>query len=451
MKKPQWLRLLKRLVLYPLALITAFAVLGSVYYIATLYRAGAPHKGELALTGATVLVGEKLEPLSGTTVLIRDGIIVEVGADMAVTIPAEATILNLDGFTLMPGLVDLHVHLGSTELEKGETVGLAQLPGIYLDAIRFVPGNRRALLEHGVTTVRSVGDDEEWIMELRHLLRDGELEGPRLFAAGPLFTAPGGHPVATLFANEPTPNEQIVRLPSSTDEARLLVRELAEGPNRVDLIKVVHDRGRPERSFPLETIKPDVLNALVDEAHRQRLPVFAHWGTQQDLEELLAADVDGLEHVGRLLAGWPDALLASVVERDISMTPTLAVMAVKLPPSAMQIFQNLVADFHAAGGRVVVGSDAGMPGVPFGGGVHRELELLVESGLTPHEALRAATSEAAQVIGTDHIGAIMPGRAADLLVVDGDPLLEIGATRNVVIVFRDGRLVVDRRGEDGTP
>jgi imidazolonepropionase-like amidohydrolase len=101
--------------------------------------------------------------------------------------------------------------------------------------------------------------------------------------------------------------------------------------------------------------------------------------------------------------------------------------------------------FHPAGGRVVVGSDAGMPGVAFGGGVHRELQLLVNSGLTPREALRAATSEAARVLGTDDIGVIEPGRAADLVVVGGNPRRQIRAVEDIVMVLRDGRIVVDHR------
>lgn len=104
-----------------------------------------------------------------------------------------------------------------------------------------------------------------------------------------------------------------------------------------------------------------------------------------------------------------------------------------------------VEEFHRAGGVVVVGSDAGMPGVRFGTGVHREMGLLVESGLSPLEVLKGATSQAATVLATDQIGAIEAGKAADLVVIDGDPLDDIGAIREVVMVFRDGRLVVDRR------
>jgi enamidase len=120
-------------------------------------------------------------------------------------------------------------------------------------------------------------------------------------------------------------------------------------------------------------------------------------------------------------------------------------MGVVIPPPVLQRLQHRVAEYHAAGGRVVVGSDAGMPGVPFGAGVHRELELLVESGLTPQQALKGATSESAKVLRSHQIGAIAPGRVADLVAVIGDPLQDIKAVRAVVMVFRDGRLVVDRQ------
>jgi enamidase len=191
-----------------------------------------------------------------------------------------------------------------------------------------------------------------------------------------------------------------------------------------------------------------VLRAIVDEAHAHGLPVTAHWGSPDDLDDVLAAGVDGLEHTEPrgVLDGWPEETLAVLVERDISLTPTLAVTDVVLPARTARVLRQRAGEFHAAGGRVVAGSDAGMPGVPFGGGLHRELRLLVEGGLTPREALKAATSKAAGVLGSDDIGVIEPGRAADLLVVDGDPLQRIQAVDAVVLVLRDGRIVVDNRG-----
>jgi enamidase len=190
-----------------------------------------------------------------------------------------------------------------------------------------------------------------------------------------------------------------------------------------------------------------VLQAIVDEAHRHDLPVVAHWGTLDDLQELLAVGVDGLEHLEArgVLDGWPEQALQELVSADVPLDPTLAVTEAAIPAENHRLLRERLREYVAAGGAVVSGSDAGMPGVPFGGGLHRELELLVDSGLTPTEALRAATSDAARALRVGDVGSIEPGRAADLLVVDGNPHEDITAVRNVVSVLRDGRFVVDRR------
>jgi imidazolonepropionase-like amidohydrolase len=161
-----------------------------------------------------------------------------------------------------------------------------------------------------------------------------------------------------------------------------------------------------------------------------------------------------LEHVDSrdLLNGWPGDLLSELVESDIPITTTLTVSEAALPPdvmpSVMATLQQRVREFRDAGGTIVAGSDAARPGVRLGFGLHRELELLVESGMTPREALRAATVDAAQLLGTDHIGVIAAGRAADLLVVDGDPTSDVAVAREPLLVIRDGRMVVDRRAEN---
>lgn len=435
-------RILRRLLLVLLLPVLVLGVGGSAWYWLTSYRVEEQGEDHLALTGATVLTRVDFAPSPRTTVLVSHGVIVDVGADGTVPLPAGTRVEDLGGRTLLPGLVDLHVHLGSTELERGQQLGWWQLPRVVLDQVRFVPRTRRSLLEHGVTSVRSLGDEHAWVVEMRQLLRDGDLEGPRLHAAGPLFTTAGGHPVVTLGVQ---PDSDGVRLPATPDAARQAVRALATGPGRVDLIKVVQERG--SSSVPLEPLPAPVLQAIVDEAHRQDLPVVAHWGTLTDLEELLAAGVDGLEHLEAraLLDGWPRQTLQDLVDAEVPLDPTLAVTEVALPADTHRVLRQRVHEFVAAGGTVVAGSDAGMPGVPFGGGLHRELELLVACGLTPTEALRAATSEAARVLGDDEVGSIARGRAADLLIVDGRPHEDVTALRQVVSVVRDGRFVVDRR------
>jgi enamidase len=430
-------RRLGNVLMYVLTAVVILIAGGIVAYQTTLYRATSPHQGHLALTGATVLVGDDLEPQANATLLIEDGEIVAIGPQ--VDVPSSATAIDLSGATVLPGLMDMHVHLGSAR-EPGENIGPLQMPGVIFDSVRFNPDNRRAFLEAGVTTIRSLGNEHTWVTDLRAKVRDGDLEGPRVYAAGPVFTALGGHPVVTIFGGKVVGDTQV---PASSEEAREAVRRLATGSRAVDVIKVIQDRGRDGR--PLEPIDPAILAAIVDEAHEHGLPVTAHWGTAQDLAEVLAAGVDSLEHVGRLPDGWPVKSLETIVGDGIPVAPTLAVSAVKAPDQAMRRMRERTAELHEAGGHIVVGSDAGMPGVPFGGGVHRELELLVDAGLTPHDALRAATSDAAAALGTTDIGVLEPGRAADILVVDGDPLAAISDIRNVVLVLRDGRQVVNNR------
>jgi len=422
----------------------ALAGAGGVgHYLATLFRPRAePHRGHLALSGATVLTGEGLEPRARTTVLISDGVITRVADDGDADLPEGTETVHLSGHTLLPGLIDLHVHLGFPQQEPGDELGPTDLPGVVYEMMRYAPSARRALLEHGVTTVRGLGDDHAWITEMRRMLREGELEGPRLFTSGPLFTTPGGHPIATFGVET---ESDTVRLPATTEEARETVRELAAGGDPVDLIKVVQERGDPEQ-LELAPLPRDVLEAIVAEAHEHGLFVTAHWGSEADLADALAAEVDGLEHleVRGVAEGWPEDLLTELVRRDIAVTPTLAVTEVGTDQDQHRRLGERLDELRVAGGRILAGSDAAVPGVPFGAGLHRELELLAESGMGPHAALRAATAEAARVLGTDRIGTIAEGRAADLLAVAGDPLSDITAIREVAAVYRDGRPVVQR-------
>ncbi len=442
----RWARWLRRLALYPVLVLVMVVAALFAYVMATRYPQGTAQQGALALTGATVLVGPDLEPVHDATVMIRDGIIEAVGPSDEVEVPPDTETLDVAGTTLLPGLIDLHVHLGTPELQLGADLGLTTVAGTVIDAMRHAPGPRRAMLEHGVTTFRSLGDDPTWALEVRDQVADGELEGPRALAAGPVFTSRGGHPVVTIHGGDVM--DGVVEAPDTPAGARARVRALAA--DGVDLIKVVHDRGAPGR--PLEPIEPVVLEAIVSEAHANDLAVVAHWGTAEDLDELLAAGVDGLEHLEPrgVAGGWRSEHVEALVERGLPLAPTLAVIepvvAADNPAAWTQVREQL-AELHDAGARIVASSDAPMNGLGFGSGLHRELELLVDAGLDPADALRAATRVAAEVVGHGAIGVIEPGRAADLLAVDGDPLESITAVRDVAAVWRDGRLVVDRLNE----
>lgn len=434
-------RWLRRLVLYPFLALGLVAAGLATFYELTLYRPTPAHDGVLALTAATVLVGPDLQPVAGATVLVEDGVITQAGTEVAV--PPGAEVVDLAGHTVLPGLIDSHIHFGAPETERGQDAGVLAVPRLVVDWVRSFPEKRRNFLAHGVTSVRSMGDEYPWITGVRRSIADGEIEGPRFFVAGPLFGTRGGHPVVTVGVD---PASGTVRIPGSPAQAREMVRELVTGDEPVDLIKVVQERGDPERRS-LEPIDPQILQAIVAEAHSHDVLVFAHWGTFEDLRDVLAAGVDGLDHLEPRGAGdgWPAGVMETIIGRGIILAPTLAVTEVALPAGVHSDLRDRVREFHDAGGRVVAGSDTAVPGVFSGAGLIRELELLVDAGLSPHAALTAATSTAADAMRADHIGAISPGRAADLLVVKADPLADIAAVRSVQLVLRDGRVVVDNR------
>lgn len=441
MASRRWWRWVRRLVLYPF-LAFVLVIAGAVtFYELTLYRPAPAQRGVLALTGATVLVGPGLEPVPGATVLVEDGVIRQVGTE--VTVPPGAEIIDLAGRTVLPGLIDSHIHFDSPDMQRGAEPGVFAMPRIVVDWVRRFPAKRRAFLAHGVTSVRSMGDEYPWINDVRRSVAQGEIEGPRFLIAGPLFGTRGGHPVATFGVD---PASGTVRIPESPAQAREMVRELVVRPDPVDLIKVVQERGIPGRRA-LEPIDPPILQAIVAEAHAHDVRVFAHWGTSEDLRDVLAAGVDGLDHLEPRAVddGWPDGTMQTIIGRGITLAPTLAVTEVALPADVHRDIRGRLREFQDGGGRVIAGSDAGVPGVFAGSGLIRELELLVDAGLSPQAALVAATSTAADALRAGHIGAIAPGRAADLLVVEGDPIADIAAVRSVQLVLRDGRVVVDNR------
>ncbi|WP_051297573.1 amidohydrolase family protein [Brevibacterium album] len=364
----------------------ALGASGALAWHGMRYRAQAPHSGALVIRGAQVLCGEGLAPAPGASVLVRDGVIAEVGD--RVTSPADAQLLEAPGTTVMPGLIDAHVHLGYPELEDGEEFGPGDLPRHIWNAARHVPDARRALLAHGVTTVRSLGDELAWVLDLREAVSAGTLEGPRILCAGPVLTTPGGHPVSTHGTDA---EGDSVRLPRTPAEAG------ADGIEHLTM------------------------------------------------RDPAAATAD-LEHTtGRR---WPEGLLERMAAAGTVLAPTLAVehsaraAASGAGAEARERVRARLREAHAAGIPVIAGSDAAVPGVPFGAGLVEEVAELSAAGLGHREALRAATSVAARALGARDTGAVEPGRAADLLLVRGDPLSDLGALCRVSRVLRAGRLVI---------
>lgn len=426
---------------------------GATAYHATRFPGEEAHAGWLALRGVTALTGEDLEPVTDAIVLVRDGRIVDVGSRLQ--IPEGTQILDAPGATVMPGLIDMHTHLSFPPIDSDGQFGLSDLPGYYWDLARYLPGGRREFLAHGVTAVRSLGDELTWLRELRQQLENGTLEGPRVYFAGPTLTTPGGHPISTF--DVPADSEGI-GLPGSPAQAEQIVADLCESDDPVDVIKVIQESRTPDR--PLAPHEPEVLSAIAAAAHDRGVPVTAHCGTVTDLTQVVRAGFDGIEHlslrdptapwdeVPRTAAmGWPEGLLDQMAAGGVALDPTLVVELgdpADQSPERAQLAQRVyerLREAHEAGVAIIAGSDAAVPGMGFGSGLVREVRTLGTAGLPNRDALRAATSQAAAVLRSDQIGVLEPGRAADLVVLDGDPLADLGVLQHVIAVLRDGRVV----------
>ena len=384
----------------------------------------------------TVIRADRLFDGTGRTddplVLVEDGAVVAV-AQGVVPPWADAALLDLPGATLLPGLVDTHVHLGFDGGRDPVGALADRDPDALLDAMATAAA---AQLRAGVTTVRDLGDRDFAALVLRESGR-GPL--PTIVAAGPPITSPGGH------------CHFLGGAASGTAGVREAVRAHAE--RGVDVIKVMASGGLMTPGTDVATGQFTVaeLRTAVTEAHRHGLPVTAHAHALSAVADAVTAGVDGVEHCSFLTADGvhvPDGLVDELVRRRVVVGSTLGLAPcgapLAPPPQLAAILPALLAAHArlvAAGAVVVVGTDAGIaPPKPHGVLPHGIAELAA-LGAGPLGALRAATSVAAQVCGVgDRKGRVAPGYDADLLAVVGDPVADLGALLTPVAVLRAGEL-----------
>lgn len=414
------------------------------------------------LDDVVLIDGTGAPAVPGTRVVIEDGVVVAVKRRPAAATAGGGSVVPGHGRWLLPGLWDTHMHHGFS------AGGMTSAEEISSEQLLL---NWRAYLRSGVTSVVSTGDDPQRMIAARAAERAGELVGPRIFAAGSILTAPGGHPINTLMPGYAGDMGDFAVGVDNPAAAREQVRTALE-QHGVDLVKVVFS------TIPGDgpRLRRDVLEAIVSEAHDHGRPVIAHVSTEAEAAGAVEAGVDGLEHMVPEGDELLDATFTTMAERGMLWTPTLSLFdrmahdrdlsyvfghrpdgfvsatvlrsiaqwstSKTLPPPYAFAWERTV-DYagraHAAGVRLAVGTDAGMTAVFHGLAVHRELQLLVRAGLTPSEALTAATAVAAEKVGaTARLGTIEVGKEADLLLLHADPLTDIRNTRSIDLVVKRG-------------
>lgn len=430
------------------------------------------------IQNARIFVGNGKVIESGS-VLIKQGKIAEIyegSAPEAKTLKADT--IEAAGKTVLPGLIDVHVHLGAPG-------------GLYDDWSKFDPNKAadrelEAYLFCGVTAVRSAGDAVETMLKLRKQFGSGEKLGTELFLCGPLFTTEGGHGTEYgKFLPEALRADfiaQFVRTPKTADEARQQVDALAA--QHIDAIKGVLEAGAP--GYPFNRMDVSILRAVAEEAHAKNLPVAVHTGKSQDVIDAVALPADSIEH-GSFVDEIPDATIAEMKAKGIAFDPTLSVVeaftnfaqgdttllkrslvqqvtrkellegtehagtsaetagmreGLKRYPMSLEVGGKNLLKAWRAGVLLVTGSDAGNFLVLHGPTVQHEIELWVAAGIPVDVALQAATYNAAKLLRADsRIGTIEKGKEASLLIVDGNPLQDVKALSSVSTVFMKGERV----------
>ena len=384
----------------------------------------------VVLRAARLVDGTGAPPLADAALWLRGGRIAWLGP--AAELPAAAAeVATVSTGTVMPGLIDAHVHLVS---EAGPDLAAEVARPPAARALVAVDSARRQL-DAGTTTVRDLGAPAEEAIEVGRAVEAGRLDGPHVVAAGAAVTMTGGH------------IHYLGRVADGAEQMVLAVREnLAMGAR---CIKVVATGGVLTKG--IDPRRPAYaqaeLDALVDEAHRHGLPVAAHAIGEGGVAAAARAGVDSVEHGMFLDQDTIELLRANGTRLVPTFSAPRRIIEGGAPEwtkararPAAEAQKTSFAAAVAAGVRIVAGTDAGTPDNHHGG-VAGEIAMMVAAGLGELAAIHAATGAAAELLGLDERGTLAVGQAADVLVIDGDPLADIGALAKPAAVYQDGRKV----------
>ncbi|HEY0027227.1 MAG TPA: amidohydrolase family protein [Allosphingosinicella sp.] len=414
---------------------------------ALLLASAAPAAAETVVVTADrmidVLTGRVVEE---PVVVITDGRIASVvgrGGGRP-NIPADARRIDLPGKTLLPGLIDMHVHLDSNPRYGGYS-GLQ-----FTDSFWTAQGvqNARDMLQAGFTTVRNVGSENYSDVGYKQAIDEGLIEGPRIVPAAHSLGATGGHCDQTYLP--PSFNARGKAVGDGPQELRARVRE--QRKYGAEVIKVCATGGVFSRNTEpgQQQLSEDELRAIADEAHQWGLKVAAHAHGASGIKAAIRAGIDTIEHASLIDAEGIRLARERGTWLDMDIFNTEYTQAegarngvlednLRKDREVAQIQRDNFRAAHKAGVKMLFGTDAGvMPHGTAGG----QFRWMVQYGMTPMEAIQAATRNAAQALGREKdVGAIAVGRYGDLIAVDGDPLRDVRALEDVDVVIKSGQVV----------
>jgi imidazolonepropionase-like amidohydrolase len=388
----------------------------------------------LVLVGASLIDGSGAEPVRGRAVVVERDRITQVVDDARAP---RGRRIDLSGCTLLPGLINCHVHLCFGA--EADPVRVMRDEPYALTALKVL---RRAqeTVEAGVTTVRDLGGRDYAEFAVRRAVAEGLFPGPRILGAGRPVCMTGGH------------GNAIGREADGPDDARKAVREQLKAG--ADVIKLIATGGvmtpGVEPGSPQLTLEE--MRAAIEEAAKAGRRTAAHAQGSTGIADAIEAGITTIEH-GIFLT---DEIVAAMKRKGVFLVATLAApaaisaggLAAGIPDYMVRksdaVVTAHVASFrraHEAGARIAAGADSGTPLNPHGS-LLPELELMVKYGMTPLEAIRSATSVAAEALGLgSETGRVAEGHAADLLAVTGDPVERIGALGDVRLVLARGAII----------
>lgn len=401
------------------------------------------HAADVVITADRLLDVKSGRMIQNPEILVRDGKVVSLKPDAATPPAADATRIALPGMTLLPGLIDMHVHLDSDPTYGGYS-GL-EYNDRFWSALAVAHAGKT--LDAGFTTIRNLGASDWNDVGLGQAIAAGKVRGPRIVPAAWSFGATGGHCDSTYFP--PSMEEKNKYNADSPDEGRKSVRELRKYGAQV--IKICATGGVFSRNTEpgQQQMNLAEMRAVVEEAHQWGLQVAAHAHGAAGIKDAIRAGVNTIEHAsliddeGIALAKKHGAWLSMDIYNGTYTAAEGKKNGVlednlRKDREVTELQRQNFKRAHAAGVKMVFGTDAGVH--PHGGNA-KQFAVMVQYGMTPLQAIQAATVNAAEALARKDVGMVEPGRYADMVAVKGDPTIDVRLLEAPAVVIQGGAIV----------